>query len=261
MYNKSLQWMGSTLWTRSRHIGSVIEVIQSSISNDTSIWFTWGQLSSIPASQEPGHKGTKVLTVKRWRRHHPSHFSLGEREIKAGNWHIKACKLAISSFNLRDREDPAANPGPTHQSLPTTQCCHGNKTQSDKHYSYWETAPRVYPLSLFKDLLLHVRVHTSLVPRPSSTCVSERVWRSERLFLSLLPDLRARIRLQTHNYMRGCRQLSTRFSTHGVHRNTMITFFIPFNPMWQEKSLRTPDPRPTFRGRGLGTRLGTHKEA
>ena len=110
--------------------------------------------------------------------------------------HIKACKLAISSFNLRDREDPAANPGLTHQSLPTTQCCHGNKTQSDKHYSYWETAPRAYPLSLFKDLLLHVRVHTSLVPRPSSTCVSERVWRSERLFLSLLPDLRAQIRLQ-----------------------------------------------------------------
>ena len=123
--------------------------------------------------------------------------------------------------------------------MPTTQCCHGNKTQSDKHYSYWETAPRAYPLSLFKDLLLHVRAHTSLVPRPSSARMSERVWRSERLFLSLLPDLRARIRLQTHNYMRGCRQLSTRFSTHGVHRNAMITFFISFSPAPCDKKSRS----------------------
>ena len=34
-----------------------------------------------------------------------------------GMGHLKACKLAISSFKLRDKEEPAANPGLTHQSL------------------------------------------------------------------------------------------------------------------------------------------------
>ena len=40
------------------------------------------------------------------------------------------------------------------------------------------------------------RASVSLVPRPSPACVRKRVWCSERLFLSQLPDLRAWIRLQ-----------------------------------------------------------------
>ena len=57
---------------------------------------------------------------------------------------------------------------------------------------------------------------------------------------------------------------STRSSMHAlacsavhVHGecNNYILYAIRPHPMWQEMSLRTPDPLSTFRGRGLGTRL------
>ena len=92
-----------------------------------------------------------------------------------GMGHIKACKLAISSFKLRDREESAANPGLTHQSLPTN-----NSVAMVTRHKVTNTIligrllQHVLTLSLFKHLLLHVRVHTSLVPRPSPTRVRER---------------------------------------------------------------------------------------